>query len=850
MSDLAHLADRARWNVQFDDKWDVLGPFPIHAREQHFLSPAFPLNLSQPIDFRQSWPSSYVDGGFVKWTQAISNPNGDLEISFPEIRWKALRSTEGWAALQHHAVLRTTITLYPPTDLVFGDSPQLLISLKQGSYFALRPQGQDVSSFVPEWYAGNIYDLEHALAHVVYLPAVPSLNKPTKYDLFVSGDYEIRLFGDPLVQQHHSDVPVQKLNLTVRLQEIGSSPIHDQSQDVACDFLAGYAFGDAFGIGIQSGTRWWTAIDIKLNHPVLVILTPIFFSLLTLTIEQGMTLQLRTKVKIAPSQTRVLPISIEQSLPYFGENVAVNVTLVCGDSVHTISVIIPIIHRQLSTPERQSIKGTFFFANSTPSAFIAIPPRTSEHTEKAPPILTLHGAGVDVLVQEFWAQSLPDNKASWMIVPTGRTSWGLDWHGPSAEDAWSSSEAVGILSRKRIHGFPKSWEIPQNSKVIIIGHSNGGQGTWYLASRYPDRVLAAIPAAAYIKSQGYIPLTHARFPNSKAFRNAHFTDPTLRSILESSLTADDNDLHVSNLADTPLLVIHGGEDENVPVWHSREYVSTLRTWNASANVTFLEHRGEGHWYPYILDNSDVQNFIDNTAPSSDNTSKSEYLTLTVSIPRESGSLHGWSIDKLMVPGRYSEVLRTPGRMQSILSSPGPLIFVISEETNQQDLSVALRLAHVLNLYHKLDGEIISEETALTRNKLATWPTGNVIFLGTPSSPFAQEVLHSKKGGIRIINQAPHIGERRFDKPGQALLFLHPHPTMGLTNPSFMMFLLYNDKAGLERAARLFPFRTGVAVPDWLVVGDKMDMFGAGGLEAAGVWDSDWKLSEYMSWFYR
>lgn len=49
----------------------------------------------------------------------------------------------------------------------------------------------------------------------------------------------------------------------------------------------------------------------------------------------------------------------------------------------------------------------------------------------------------------------------------------------------------------------------------------------------------------------------------------------------------------------------------------------------------------------------------------------------------------------------------------------------------------------------------------------------------------------------------------------------------------MVFLLYNSVSSLERALRLFPYRTGVAVPDWLVAGEKMDSIGAGGIEAAG-----------------
>lgn len=40
-------------------------------------------------------------------------------------------------------------------------------------------------------------------------------------------------------------------------------------------------------------------------------------------------------------------------------------------------------------------------------------------------------------------------------------------------------------------------------------------------------------------------------------RFSHYIDPTLRAVLETSLTPDDNDLHLSNLVDTPILAVHG-----------------------------------------------------------------------------------------------------------------------------------------------------------------------------------------------------------------------------------------------------------------------------------------------------
>jgi len=52
----------------------------------------------------------------------------------------------------------------------------------------------------------------------------------------------------------------------------------------------------------------------------------------------------------------------------------------------------------------------------------------------------------------------------------------------------------------------------------------------------------------------------------------------------------------------------------------------------------------------------------------------------------------------------------------------------------------------------------------------------------------------------------------------------------------MLFILANDQLGLERAARLFPIRTGLALVDWMVIGNQADKRGAAGIEKAGCVD--------------
>jgi hypothetical protein len=170
-------------------------------------------------------------------------------------------------------------------------------------------------------------------------------------------------------------------------------------------------------------------------------------------------------------------------------------------------------------------------------------------------------------------------------------------------------------------------------------------------------------------------------------RSAHFIDPFLRAILECSFTPDDNDLFLSNLADTPVLVIHGcalhvkltnnihfmlpsGADTNVPTWHSRKAISILKTWaadaivecvllslvysfmNVSGSTSYREDQGQGHWYSSVFRNAQVKAFLDSVlAEKRDPPRRSASFTLTTAVPADTGSLHGWRILSLLSPGR-------------------------------------------------------------------------------------------------------------------------------------------------------------------------------------------------------
>jgi hypothetical protein len=92
------------------------------------------------------------------------------------------------------------------------------------------------------------------------------------------------------------------------------------------------------------------------------------------------------------------------------------------------------------------------------------------------------------------------------------------------------------------------------------------------------------------------------------------------------------------------------------------------------------------------------------------------------------------------------VIQPPSRLQQILSSCGPIVFIVPDVADSpgRELSVALRIAHDMNVHHRLDAEIVLESEALPLLAAGPWSNGNIVYIGKPSSTFVRSVLAEKK----------------------------------------------------------------------------------------------------------
>lgn len=143
----------------------------------------------------RTYSSAYADGGSVSWSKTSSDGHGNLKVFHPSMRWEQLRATEGWAALQHHNVLRTYFTLHPPDSNQEGTQeidPRLCIECLQGAYFTILPGDETAwTTHQPEWHMGNVYALERAPVQFVSLPMSPCRDKATRYQVVLGAPYEV-----------------------------------------------------------------------------------------------------------------------------------------------------------------------------------------------------------------------------------------------------------------------------------------------------------------------------------------------------------------------------------------------------------------------------------------------------------------------------------------------------------------------------------------------------------------------------------------------------------------------------------------------------------------------------------
>lgn len=217
----------------------------------------------------------------------------------------------------------------------------------------------------------------------------------------------------------------------------------------------------------------------------------------------------------------------------------------------------------------QSYKATFRSDLDGSVQYYAVQPQKLDGKHDGPPalFLTLHGAGVEAIGQ---ANAYSPHASGPVVAPTNRRPYGFDW-----ED-WGRLDALEVLeiARRELKTDPR--------RTYLTGHSMGGHGTWHLGATFPDRWAAIAPSAGWVSFATY---GGGRPPENPS---------PVQALLARAASAGDTPALAKNYAGHGVYVLHGDQDDNVPVGEARAMRRLLGEFHP--DFAYYERPGAGHWW--------------------------------------------------------------------------------------------------------------------------------------------------------------------------------------------------------------------------------------------------------------
>lgn len=473
--------------------------------------------------------------------------------------------------------------------------------------------------------------------------------------------------------------------------------------------------------------------------------------------------------------------------------------------------------------------------------------------------LTLHGASVEAQNQ---AQAYRSKDDVTLVAPTNRRPYGFDWEEIGRIDAL---EVLGLADRTLPH---------DPERVVLTGHSMGGHGTWSIGTLYPDRFAAIAPSAGWVSFWSYAGGWSPE-PGKPA-------DAMVRRAMEPSDTL----ARVPNTLAQGVYILHGDADDNVPVGQARTMKAALVKLS-HPDLGYHEEPGAGHWwgdqcvdYPDLfamlrkrrLDSKPAH--IDFTTPSPAVSSRAWWATveavseqglpariqldkqnvsvegtttnvarLTLRRPVRTVRLDGQSVRITGGPGDVTLVRdagiwhegkasgKTPDAMGPFKSVFGhKVVFVVptggSTEENAAGLDHARYDAETLYVRGNGGVDILTDAELMKGG----FERRNVLLYGNADTNRAWAKL-LKGSPVEVRRGSVRVGPRTLTGSDLGVLLVRPKPG---TPDCLVGAMAPTGSGGAARLVRMATFTSGVAYPDWTVVGAK-------GLVGAGFFGNDWSL---------
>jgi pimeloyl-ACP methyl ester carboxylesterase len=328
-------------------------------------------------------------------------------------------------------------------------------------------------------------------------------------------------------------------------------------------------------------------------------------------------------VSLAPLSVRKVPVQLDGRIESEAEQAARTVQLVRRGAEEPEVLSELALQLQVAEPGELHVR-TFVSEIDGSVQPYAVQPGRTESEERPGLILSLHGAAVDA--RSHAGQYAPKSWAH-VVAPTNRRPFGFDW------EEWGRIDALEALqdAQSRLNIDPR--------RVYLTGHSMGGHGAWHLGTLFPGRFAAVGTSAGWVSFE-----TYARTGEPAA-------DSPIGRIFAKAASPGNPLVLKTNLASRGVYVLHGGEDENVPVGEARRMREALGGFHT--DFAYFEKAGAGHWWgSECVDWPPMMNFFQrHELPAAKQVARIDFTTLHPGISARSGWVTIEAQDRQLEPSR-------------------------------------------------------------------------------------------------------------------------------------------------------------------------------------------------------
>ncbi len=502
--------------------------------------------------------------------------------------------------------------------------------------------------------------------------------------------------------------------------------------------------------------------------------------------------------------------------------------------------------------------------------------------------LTLHGADV-----EATGQAAAYEAKTWghLVAPTNRRPYGFDW-----ED-WGRIDALEVLHRAKelLHTDPQ--------RTYLTGHSMGGHGVWHLGVTYPAEFAAIGPSAGWISFWTYVhgPRPEAADPVDALLHRATSPTDTL-SLAHNTAQEGVYILHGEKDDNVPVGQARAMQQLLAGFHHDfvyHEQPGAGHWWDASPEpgTDCVD------WAPmfdffarHVIPRPDAVRQVDFTTASPGVSARCFWATVeaqqeglklsTVHVRSDPGlrrftgttenvarlsldvgqlqpgrpvgvELDGQKIDAVAWPEQGTRVWleRKARKWSALRAEPPPSLkgpercgpfrsvfgnhvqFVYGTKGTAAENAAAFARARYDAETFWYRGNASVEVVPDTAFEPAKERDRNVVLYGNADTNGAWQALLGDSP-VQVLRGAITVGDRREKGDDLGCLLIRPRPG---SDRAGVGAVAGTGVAGLRLTEVLPYFSSGVAYPDWLVVGPEVLTEGGAGVRGTGYFGVDWGL---------